>query len=100
MSTSKDSRMPDLSVTVAGITFRNPVLPAASELVFDEKSAERLADTGVGGIVTKTFTSSPEFRIRLRPYQFPLGHMDPALKKSGTLFSLIRIFRRELPYFR
>lgn len=88
MPKSKNSRMPDLSVTVAGITFRSPVLPAASELVFDGKSAERLAGTGVGGVVTKTFTTSPEFRIRLRPYQFPLGPVDPALKKSGSFYSL------------
>ena len=88
MAKSKDSRTPDLSVTVAGLTFRSPVLPAASELVFDGESAERVAATGVGGIVTKTFTSSPEFRIRLRPYQFPLGQIEPALKKCGSLLSL------------
>jgi len=88
MAQSKDNRTPDLTVTVAGITFRSPVLPAASELVFDGESAERVAGTGVGGIVTKTFTTPPEFRIRLRPYQFPLGNIDPALKKSGSLFSL------------
>ena len=88
MAKSKDSRTPDLSVTVAGLTFRIPVLPAASELVFDGESAERVAATGVGGIVTKTFTSSPEFRIRLRPYQFPLGQIEPALKKCGSLLSL------------
>ena len=88
MAKSKDNRTADLTVKVAGITFRSPVLPAASELVFDGKSAERVVGTGVGGIVTKTFTTSPEFRIRLRPYQFPLGRIDPALRKSGSLFSL------------
>jgi len=75
-------------VKVAGLTFKCPVLSAASELVFDGKSAEKVATSGVGGIVTKTFTSSPEFRIRLRPYQFPLTRFDPALKKSGSLYSL------------
>jgi dihydroorotate dehydrogenase/ferredoxin len=88
MSKTKDNRTVDVTVKVAGITFRSPVLSAASELVFDGKSAERVANSGVGGIVTKTFTSAPEFRIRLRPYQFPLGHFDPALKKSGSLYSL------------
>src|SRR4030042_5184903 len=88
MSKTKDNRTVDLTVKVAGITFRSPVLSAASELVFDGKSAERVANSGVGGIVTKTFTSAPEFRIRLRPYQFPLGHFDPALRKSGSLYSL------------
>jgi dihydropyrimidine dehydrogenase (NAD+) subunit PreA len=88
MSRSKDSRSVDLTVRVAGITFRSPVLPAASELVVDGQSADRVAALGVGGIVTKTFTTSPEFRIRLRPYQFPLAHVDPALKNSGSLYSL------------
>ncbi len=88
MAKNKDSQTLDLAVKVAGITFRSPVLPAASELVFDVNSAERVAGTGVGGIVTKTFTTSPEFRIRIRPYQFPLAHVDAALKKSGSLYSL------------
>ncbi|MBM4340115.1 MAG: hypothetical protein FJ110_11300 [Deltaproteobacteria bacterium] len=80
--------MVDLKVDVAGVTFKNPVLPAASELVFDGPSAKRIAEVGVGGIVTKTFTTSPEFRIRVRPYQFPLNHFDPAFKRSGSFYSL------------
>jgi dihydroorotate dehydrogenase len=47
----------DLSVEIAGVRFKNPVLPGASELVFDERSALALLRTGVGGIVTKSFTS-------------------------------------------
>jgi dihydroorotate dehydrogenase subfamily 1 len=78
----------DLKVEVAGTTFKNPVLPAASELVFDGPSAKRIAESGVGGIVTKTFTSSPEFRVRLRPYQFPLARFDTAFRKSGSFYSL------------
>jgi dihydroorotate dehydrogenase/NAD-dependent dihydropyrimidine dehydrogenase PreA subunit len=88
MSQNKDNRDVDVTVKVAGVTFRSPVLSAASELVFDEKSAERVAASGVGGIVTKTFTTSSEFRIRLRPYQFPLGHFNQALKESASLYSL------------
>ena len=80
--------MVNLTIEVAGITFKNPVLPAASELVFDGASAQRVADSGVGGIVTKTFTSSPEFRIRVRPYQFPLSRFDVAFRKSGSFYSL------------
>ena len=80
--------MVDVAVELAGVFFKNPVLSAASELVFDGPSAERMVKAGVGGIVTKTFTTSPEFRIRLRPYQFPLARFDPALKKSGSFYSL------------
>jgi dihydroorotate dehydrogenase subfamily 1 len=84
----RDIRQIDLTVKVAGITFKNPVLPAASELVFDGSSAKRIAQSGVGGIVTKTFTSSPEFRIRPRPYQFPLARFNTAFRKSGSFYSL------------
>lgn len=78
----------NLAVKIGGVTFKNPILPAASELVFDQESAMRIANSGVGGIVTKTFTTSPEFRIRPRPYQFPLARFDPAFKKSGSFYSL------------
>lgn len=77
-----------LTVKVAGVTFKNPILPAASEMVFNGESARRVAESGVGGMVTKTFTSSPEFRVRPRPYQFPLARFDPAFKKSGSFYSL------------
>jgi len=78
----------DLSTQVAGIRFKNPILPGASELVFDGESAKRVAEAGVGGIVTKTFTSPPEYRIRFRPYQFPLARFNPALRRAGSFCSL------------
>jgi len=84
----KRDRPLDLTVKVAGVAFKNPVLPGASEFVFDGPSAKRVAEAGVGGIVTKTFTSPPEFRIRLRPYQFPLGRLDRAFLESGSFYSL------------
>ncbi len=78
----------DLAVKVGEVTFRNPVIAAASELVFNGESARRVADAGVGGIVTKTFTTHPELRVRLRPYQFPLSRFNPAFKESGSFYSL------------
>lgn len=97
--------MVDLKIDVAGVIFKNPVLPAASELVFDGPSAKRMAEQEIGGIVTKTFTTSAEFRIRLHPYQFPLIHFDPAFKKSGSFYSLAsphvleinRVMERNVP---
>ncbi len=97
--------MVDLKVEIAGVTFLNPVLPAASELVFDGPSANSMVEQGVGGIVTKTFTTSAEFRIRLHPYQFPLCHFDPSFKKSGSFYSLAsphvqemnRVMERNVP---
>jgi len=84
----KDTSAMDLSIKIAGIVFKNPVLPSASELVFDGKSAKMVAEAGVGGIVTKTFTSPPEDRIRLRPYQFPLARFSSAFRRSGSFYSL------------
>lgn len=84
----KDTSAMDLSIKIAGIVFKNPVLPSASELVFDGKSAKMVAEAGVGGIVTKTFTSPPEYRIRLRPYQFPLARFGSAFRRSGSFYSL------------
>jgi dihydroorotate dehydrogenase subfamily 1 len=78
----------DLSVQVAGVHFKNPILPGASELVFSGESALKVAEAGVGGIVTKTFTSPSEYRVRLRPYQFPLGGLNSALKGAGSFYSL------------
>ncbi|HUL38528.1 MAG TPA: hypothetical protein VLW47_12675, partial [Thermodesulfobacteriota bacterium] len=97
--------MVDLSVKVGGLTFKNPILPAASELVFDGSSAQRVANAGAGGIVTKTFTSTAEFRIRLRPYQFPLFRFDPSFRKTGSFLSMAsphveeldRVMQRNIP---
>jgi dihydropyrimidine dehydrogenase (NAD+) subunit PreA len=78
----------DLSIQIAGVRFKNPILPGASELVFSRESARKVAEAGAGGIVTKTFTSPPEYRIRLRPYQFPLSRFNSVLKGAGSFYSL------------
>ncbi|MDI6783199.1 MAG: 4Fe-4S binding protein [bacterium] len=51
--------MPNLTVAIAGITFKNPVLPAAGPIVRDGQSIIRVAASGAGGIVTKTISTSP-----------------------------------------
>jgi len=60
----------DLSVSVAGIKFRNPILPGSAELAADERTVKRCIDSGVGGIVTKSFTDVPLLSTRPRPYHF------------------------------
>ncbi len=59
----------DLSVKICGLTFRNPILPGSSDIILDEIGVEKCIDQGIGGIVTKTFTSGP-LRTRARPYHF------------------------------
>jgi len=61
----------DLSVEVRGLTFRNPILPGSSDLVLDERGVMKCIEQGVGGIVTKSFsTAAPSFRTRARPWRF------------------------------
>ncbi|HME42276.1 MAG TPA: tRNA-dihydrouridine synthase [Syntrophorhabdales bacterium] len=60
----------DLSVQVGGLTFRNPIIPGSSELILDQRGAEKCLEQGVGGIVTKSFTSTDLLRTRPRPWRF------------------------------
>jgi len=59
----------DLSIEIKGITFKNPILPASSDIVMNEKGVRKCIEQGVGGIVTKSFTPT-RFRTRARPYHF------------------------------
>jgi hypothetical protein len=76
----------DTSVEVAGLRFKSPVLVSSSEWAFNISQCENLLHRPIGGIITKTFTSNPSHRIRLRPYQFPLKVFGNGY--GGTLFSL------------
>jgi len=78
----------DLSVQLAGLPFKSPIVVASSECAADLSLIKRLVDKPIGAIVTKTYTSSAAFRIRVRPYQFPLNKFGRAYSKGGCLFSL------------
>ncbi|OAA28439.1 dihydroorotate dehydrogenase [Kosmotoga arenicorallina S304] len=47
----------DLSVEIAGIKLKNPVMPASGPLTGDDKKMLALERLGVGGMVTKTISS-------------------------------------------
>ena len=51
--------MADLSVTICGITFPNPVLPAAGPNSKDGALCRAAAQGGAGGMVTKTISVKP-----------------------------------------
>ncbi len=78
----------ELTTYLGGVRLRNPILPGASELAFDSLSAQRLIDAGVGAVVTKSFTSDKQARVRLRPYQFSLRRFGEAYASSGSFWSL------------
>lgn len=68
----------DLSITVKGVTFPNPVMPGSSDLVCDERGVARCLKNGVGGIVIKSVTPTP-FRTKARPYHFFYRRFGPGL---------------------
>jgi len=71
----------DLSVTVKGVTFPNPVMPGSSDLVCDDTGVVRCLKSGVGGIVTKTVTSTA-FRTKARPYHFYFRRFGLGLNRN------------------
>lgn len=79
---------PDTSTRIAGVIFKSPLLVSSSELAFAPPLLDNLLETAAGGVVTKTFTSLPENRIRVRPYQFPLNAFGRGYKEAGCLYSL------------
>jgi len=78
----------NLSVQMAGVTFKSPILVASSECTSSLTMLQNLTDKHIGGIVTKTFTTPAESRIRVRPYQFPLNKFGKAYQEGGCLYSL------------
>lgn len=78
----------NLSVQLAGLTFKSPVVVASSECAANLTILKNWTDRKIGGIVTKTYTSQPEHRIRVRPYQFPLNRFGKAYQYGGCLYSL------------
>ena len=78
----------DLSIRLAGLRFKSPIVVASSECAANLSQVQNLADKHIGAIVTKTYTSPSAFRIRVRPYQFPLNKFGKAYSNGGSLFSL------------
>jgi dihydroorotate dehydrogenase/ferredoxin len=78
----------DLSAQLAGLSFKSPIVVASSECAANLSLIKNLVDKNIGAIVTKTYTSPAAFRIRVRPYQFPLNKFGKAYSNGGCLFSL------------
>jgi len=78
----------DLSAEIAGLKFKSPILVSSSELTSDLSISKDLAHRNIGGIVTKTFTTSSEYRVRVRPYQFPLNAFGKDYREGKCLYSL------------
>ncbi len=50
--------MVDLTVEIAGLRFKNPIMNAACPISRDGKAIEKLAEGGAGGLVTKTISTT------------------------------------------
>lgn len=82
------SQGPDTNIEVAGLKFKSPILISSSECISQLSMVKRLARRNIGGLVTKTFTTNPVHRVRVRPYQFPLRAFGKGYREGPCLFSL------------
>ena len=78
----------DLSIEIGGVKFKSPIIVSSSECTSDLSQLKYLAHRNIGGIVTKTFTTLAEHRVRVRPYQFPLNLFGRGYRESRCLYSL------------
>jgi len=78
----------NLSTTLCGVRFKNPILSGASELAHNLQGVDRLIKAGVGGVVTKTFTTVREVTRRPRPYQFSYRSFGKGYTESGSFYTM------------
>ena len=85
--------MVDLSVEVAGVTFRNPIIAASATPTKDAKSMKRAVDAGFGGVVAKSlFGDSAAFGRKYPRPRFMLhGWREyPEYPKKKTRYFTLR----------
>ncbi len=71
------TKEPDLSVTVAGVKFRNPVIAASGTFGYGREYEGLLDIVGLGGICTKGLTINPRPGNQgVRIYETPSGMMN------------------------
>ena len=114
----------DLTVEIAGLKFRNPILNSACPISRDGPAMERLAENGIGGLVSKTISvvaakvPRPHMGVINRGYisllvpQYRDGKLVTRLTRvRGAIYGFLnaelwsdlppeRWFERELPYAR
>ncbi|CEP66860.1 Aldolase-type TIM barrel [Moorella glycerini] len=70
--------MADLSVELAGLRFKNPVVAASGPIAHSSTTLEKAIKSGLGGVVTKTCTATPYFRTYPRMEEYLLDfELDP-----------------------
>ena len=54
--------MANLEVNFCGVRIKNPLVAASAEPTLNANNMKKCIDTGVGGVIAKTMTDSPEMR--------------------------------------
>ncbi len=84
----------DLTVEIAGLKFRNPILNSACPISRDGKAMELLAINGVGGLVSKTIGVVPAKVPRPHMGVINRAHIElivPQVSKSGITTRVSRV---------
>jgi len=91
-------REPDLSVTIAGVTFRNPVIAASGTFGYGREYAGLLDIAGLGGICTKGLTlNARPGNTGMRLHETPSGLMNSIGLENPGIPAFIE---KELPFLR
>ena len=54
--------MADLEVELAGIKLKNPILLSSAEPTFNFEAMQKGIDTGIGGVIAKSFSDVPSLK--------------------------------------
>ena len=82
--------MVDLSVEIAGVRFKNPIVVASGTPTTSASAMIKCIEAGAGGIVGKTATYDPMHQIQPRP-RFSLIHADDIFRERFFSLSSIEL---------
>jgi dihydroorotate dehydrogenase (NAD+) catalytic subunit len=96
--TTNNGAAPDLSVTIAGVCFQNPVIAASGTFGYGREYAEIIDVSHLGGICTKGLTLNPRpGNTGLRLWETPSGLLNSIGLENPGIPAFIE---NELPHLR
>jgi len=95
---TKNQTQPDLSVTIAGVHFKNPVIAASGTFGYGKEYAQIFDVSRLGGICTKGLTLNPRpGNNGIRVWETPAGMLNSIGLENPGIPAFIE---NELPYLR
>jgi len=85
----------DLSVDLFGVKFKNPLIVSACPVTRDSRTAKRIVDAGIGGVVTKTLSRVPA--VDPRPAVARLDDFTVINAEKWSQLSYERWLNEEIP---